>query len=153
MVLLTQAKAAHWNVKGMNFYQLHRLFDDVAQMFFRHSDEMAERITTLGGQAIGTVHAASRRSSIPPLQRPLVTGPFYVATLADHIAIHDAKLSQDIERATQRGDVDTADLLNEISREVSKHLWFLEAHLQTHPLSHRHRSADQPGPSATGLSL
>jgi starvation-inducible DNA-binding protein len=150
MVLMTQAKAAHWNVKGMNFYQLHRLFEDVAQMFFRHSDELAERITTLGGQAIGTVHAASRTSSIPPLQRPLVTGPLYVATLADHVAIHDAKLSQDIERATQRGDADTADLLNEISREVSKHLWFLEAHLQTQPHARPHQSTGQTGSSATG---
>ncbi|MEB3336180.1 MAG: ferritin-like domain-containing protein, partial [Leptolyngbyaceae bacterium] len=28
--LKTQVKQAHWNVKGMDFYQLHMLFDDMA---------------------------------------------------------------------------------------------------------------------------
>jgi NAD(P)H-dependent flavin oxidoreductase YrpB (nitropropane dioxygenase family) len=28
------------------------------------------------------------------------------------------------------GDLDTADLLNEVSRQVSKYLWVLEAHLR-----------------------
>jgi hypothetical protein len=28
--LKTQVKQAHWNVKGMNFYQLHQLFDQIA---------------------------------------------------------------------------------------------------------------------------
>ena len=28
------------------------------------------------------------------------------------------------------GDADTADLFTEVSRELDKHLWFLESHLQ-----------------------
>ena len=28
--LKTQVKQAHWNVKGMDFYQLHQLFDEIA---------------------------------------------------------------------------------------------------------------------------
>ena len=47
----TQAKQAHWNVKGPNFIALHELFDQVAEHIEDHIDTLAERITALGGTA------------------------------------------------------------------------------------------------------
>ncbi|MCC2629550.1 MAG: starvation/stationary phase protection protein Dps, partial [Thermomicrobiales bacterium] len=35
-----------------------------------------------------------------------------------------------IDEADEAGDKDTADLFTEISRELDKDLWFLQAHLQ-----------------------
>ena len=35
-----------------------------------------------------------------------------------------------IEKTDKIGDKDTADLFTEISRDVDKYLWFVEAHLQ-----------------------
>ena len=29
--LMSQTKQAHWNVKGKDFYQLHLLFDEIAE--------------------------------------------------------------------------------------------------------------------------
>ena len=55
--LQLQAKQAHWNVKGPNFIALHELFDKIAGEVSEHVDEMAERITALGGMAEGTVQA------------------------------------------------------------------------------------------------
>ena len=130
VVLHSQAKYAHWNVKGLQFYALHELFDDIADEFEDHVDEIAERITSLGGQALGSTYMATSASNIPPLPTTTVTGVEFIETLADRIAIHDANLAQDITAATEAGDLDTADLLNEISREVGEQLWFLEAHLQ-----------------------
>ena len=49
--LHSQAKQAHWNVKGMNFYSLHLLFDQLALSIEPYIDTLAERITTLGGVA------------------------------------------------------------------------------------------------------
>jgi len=130
IVLQSQAKYAHWNVKGLHFFPLHELFDEIAEEFEDHIDEIAERITSLGGQAIGSTYTAASTSNIPPLSTSAVTGVEFIEMLADRIAMHDANLSQDIQAATQSGDVDTADLLNEISREVGEQRWFLEAHLQ-----------------------
>lgn len=56
--LKTQTKQAHWNVKGMNFYQLHLLFDEIATQLEEFVDLIAERVTTLGGMALGTVRIA-----------------------------------------------------------------------------------------------
>ena len=134
IVLQSQAKYAHWNVKGLHFFPLHELFDEIAEEFEDHVDEIAERITSLGGEAIGSTYTAASTSNIPPLSTSAVTGVEFIEMLADRIAMHDANLSQDIRAATQSGDVDTADLLNEISREVGEQRWFLEAHLQGQPV-------------------
>ena len=41
------------SVKGPNFIALHELFDKVAESVEEHIDELAERITALGGTAYG----------------------------------------------------------------------------------------------------
>ncbi len=130
--LMTQAKFAHWNVKGINFYQLHLLFDELHEVFEKHADMLAERVTALGGQAMGTVRLAAARSSIPELTPNLVTGPDYLQALSAHVALHATNLREGIEYAASYGDEDSADLLTEISREVDQQLYFLESHLQTH---------------------
>jgi len=133
IVLRRQLKFAHWNIKGMEFTGLHELFDDIAERFEDQADEIGERITALGGQAIGTVAETAANTRVPKLPTEAVTGAEYVDLLIDRLAAYDASLSQDINFANQYGDVDTADLLNEISRTVSKDLWFLETHFQTEP--------------------
>lgn len=132
-VLYTHAKFAHWNVKGPEFYALHLLFDEVAETFERHADEIGERIAALGAQAMGTAGMAVSNCSLPSMPTDAVTGQEYVEALADRLAIHDANLYDAIQTAQGYGDPDTADLLNEVSREVTQQLWFLEAHLQTRP--------------------
>ena len=57
--LQSQTKQAHWNVRGPEFYQLHKLFDDLAEPLAEHIDTLAERAVTLGGFALGTVRCAS----------------------------------------------------------------------------------------------
>lgn len=133
-VLFTHAKFAHWNVKGMEFYSLHRLFDEIAETFEVHVDAVGERITALGGQAMGTAGMAVSNCSLPSMPPDASTGPEYVEILADRLAIHDANLYGAIQTAQEYGDPDTADLLNEVSREVTQQLYFLESHLQTRPI-------------------
>lgn len=134
-VLMTHAKYAHWNLKGMDFIGLHELFDETAETLEDHVDLIAERATALGGQALGTAGMAVSNCSIPPMQPDAITGIEYVELLAERLAVHDSNLHRAIELANEYGDDDTADMLNEISREVSQQLWFLEAHLQTQPTS------------------
>src|SRR6187455_2039091 len=43
--LLSQVKQAHWNVKGSDFWQLHKLFDEVAEEVAEWVDQIAERVT------------------------------------------------------------------------------------------------------------
>jgi starvation-inducible DNA-binding protein len=125
-----QTKHAHWNVKGPNFIALHELFDKVAENVEEHIDELAERITALGGTAHGTIAHAARSSSLQPYPEEITEGPAHVRALAAALADFGAKVRQGIDSTGSYGDAGTADLLTGISRDVDKHLWFLEAHLQ-----------------------
>ncbi|WP_276299217.1 DNA starvation/stationary phase protection protein Dps [Halorussus lipolyticus] len=128
--LMTQCKFAHWNVKGMNFYQLHLLFDEIAETLEDHADIIAERATALGGEATGTVRSAASNTRIPEMPSDVTTGPEYVAALVERVGMHANNLRREIEIAVERDDEDTADMYTELSREVDKQLYFLEAHLQ-----------------------
>jgi len=128
--LYSQLKQAHWNVKGMNFMQLHLLFDDLAETMLGYVDVIAERATALGGQAQGTARMAADNSRLSELSSELTDGKQYVSVLAEHFAQYGATTRAAIDTAAADGDQDTSDMFTEISRTVDKHLWFLEAHLQ-----------------------
>ena len=126
-----QAKHAHWNVKGPQFIALHELFDKLAESVEEHIDELAERITALGGTAYGTIGAAARTSSLTPYPENIVDGLAHVDALAGALAQFGKQIRRGIDEAGKHGDADTADLYTGISREADKYLWFLEAHLQS----------------------
>lgn len=128
--LQSQAKQAHWNVKGPSFISLHQLFDQVAEHAEAAVDELAERIVQLGGVAEGTVRAAAARSTLGEYPFDIATGMDHVRALTLSLATFGKGVRQAIDAASQAGDADTADLFTEISRAADKDLWFVEAHLQ-----------------------
>ncbi|MGB6605077.1 MAG: DNA starvation/stationary phase protection protein Dps [Steroidobacteraceae bacterium] len=125
----TQTKHAHWNVKGPSFIALHELFDKVAETVEDHIDTIAERVTALGGTAHGTLAAAARGTSLKPYPEDISEGLAHVDALSAALAAFGAKVRAAIDTADKAGDADTADLFTQVSREIDKHLWFLEAHL------------------------
>jgi len=125
----TQAKQAHWNVKGPNFIALHELFDQVAEHVEDHIDTVAERITALGGTAHGTIAAVSRASSLKPYPKDITEGAQHVDALSSAVADFGAKVRKAVDDSARAGDAGTSDLFTGISREIDKDLWFLEAHL------------------------
>lgn len=128
--LYSQTKQAHWNVKGIHFYPLHLLFDQLAEKREDEADLIAERATALGGYATGTSRMAAAASRLPEIPTDIDAGVDYVRALVDRYALHANNTRQGIDQADQAGDADTADLLTEISRELDKDLWFLQAHVQ-----------------------
>jgi starvation-inducible DNA-binding protein len=128
--LKSQAKQAHWNVKGMNFIALHELFDQVATELDTHVDDIAERITTLGGTALGTVRVAAQNSSLGEYPLEITDGAAHVDALSTALSDFGKKVRADIDATDALDDKDTADLLTGVSRSIDKLLWFVEAHLQ-----------------------
>jgi starvation-inducible DNA-binding protein len=128
--LQSQVKQAHWNVKGPNFIALHELFDKISDAILGHIDEIAERVTTLGGTAEGTVAVAAKRSKLKNYPLSITAGKDHLFYLSTQLSVYGKALRAAIEDTDKLGDADTADLFTGISRETDKYLWFVEAHLQ-----------------------
>jgi starvation-inducible DNA-binding protein len=128
--LQLQTKQAHWNVKGPSFFALHELFDKIADEVEGHVDEMAERITSLGGIAEGTVQAVGGRSRLDAYPLAIAEGRAHLEALAGAFARFGKSVRKAIDESGKAGDADTSDLFTGVSRDVDKSLWLLEAHLQ-----------------------
>jgi starvation-inducible DNA-binding protein len=133
--LYSQAKQAHWNVKGPQFFQLHELFDKLADEAQGYVDEIAERVTALGGTALGTVRMSAAASRLDEYPIDVSQGLSSVESLVSAYASLAETTREAIDTSDRTGDADTADLFTEISRGLDKSLWFLEAHLQSADLS------------------
>lgn len=129
-VLFSETKQAHWNVKGMDFIQLHKLFDELAGELLGYVDMMAERITALGGTALGTVEMAAGATTLPDMPEELAGGEEFLEALIERYGTHANAVRDAIDTTDELGDMGTSDLFTEVVRGLDKSLYFLEAHLR-----------------------
>ncbi len=129
--LYSQTKQAHWNVKGIHFIELHKLFDELAEEILGFVDMVAERATALGGYAMGTTRMAASNTQLEEYPIDATDGAAAVKVLVNRYATVTANVRSAIDTADEAGDMATSDLFTEITRALDKSLWFLEAHLQS----------------------
>lgn len=128
--LSLQCKQAHWNVKGPHFIGLHEFFDMLYANITPHVDEIAERITALGGLAKGTVQTLNKATSLSAYDESITDGSAHLKALGDAFAQFGKKVRKNIDEANKAGDQGTADLLTGVSRSIDKDLWMIDAHLE-----------------------
>jgi starvation-inducible DNA-binding protein len=127
--LFSQTKQAHWNVKGMEFFQLHELYDKLAAELVEYVDTLAERATALGGLAAGTTRMAADATRLPEFPS-VVGGQESIRALVERFGNVANTTRAAIDTAAEAGDQATADVFTEIARGLDKSLYFLESHLQ-----------------------
>jgi starvation-inducible DNA-binding protein len=118
----------HWNVTGMNFIQLHELFEKLYDDVDEAVDEIAERIRAIGPFAPGGLATFAKMSEVKdaPAKPPGEKGMLEMLA-ADQEAMADlcdetGDLAEDAE------DKVTADLMTSRSAAHQKNAWFLRAH-------------------------
>ena len=124
--LALQIKQAHWNAVGPNFRSVHLQLDELVDGVRETSDAFAERITTLGLPADGSVKMVSSRSSLEAFPEGVIDANDAAQAIA-------ARLASVLEHARARlpgvGEVDpiTEDLYVASIRELEKMLWMMHA--------------------------
>ena len=128
LALLT--KQAHWNLKGRQFIGVHEMLDSFRTQVDAYVDTMAERVTQLGGTALGTTQTTAKATTLPPYPVDIYAVPDHLHALIDCYSKAANNVRENIDQAAEAGDAHTADILTEVSRGLDKSLWFLEAHIQ-----------------------
>jgi starvation-inducible DNA-binding protein len=121
-------KHIHWNVVGMNFIAIHEMLDPQVDAVRLQSDELAERIATLGGTPKGTPGAIVRARTwddyeidrAPTVQHLVALDHVYSGVIADHRAAME-----------ELGDLDpvSEDLVIGHLRDLELFQWFVRSHL------------------------
>ncbi|MCA9770687.1 DNA starvation/stationary phase protection protein Dps [Candidatus Dependentiae bacterium] len=128
--LYLQLKQAHWNIKGTQFIALHKLFDELAEEVEEYVDIVAERVTSLGGTALGTIQAISQNSELRQYPIDIFVAKDHLEHLTHNFAIFGELVRSNVKLSEQLGDYGTGDVYIALGRMLDKNLWFLQAHLQ-----------------------
>lgn len=128
-LLTTKTKKMHWDVVGPQFMTLHKLWDEQYEQMAVSSDEVAERIRTLGGYPVATLQGFLENTELKesPGQIPYATDAVEIL-LGDHETIVRS-LRQAIGKCEDT-DVGTADFLTGLLQDHEKMAWMLRSFLQ-----------------------
>ncbi len=125
--LYNMTRHAHWNVKGPQFVSLHQLFEQFYTTLATDIDDVAERLVTLGGTAMGVSQSVPGKTRLSPYPTEIRVGAEHLEALLDRYCTLAKHLREGIDATDEAGDVDTADLLTGFSRNIDKAVWMMEA--------------------------
>ncbi|MFD7702442.1 Dps family protein [Streptomyces caelestis] len=123
-------KHIHWNVVGPHFIAVHEMLDPQVNEVRSMTDDLAERISTLGGEPQGTPgalvdertwndYSIGRAEAIEHLG---ALDLVYTGVIKDH---------REAMQATETSDPVTQDMLIEQLRGLELFQWFVRAHLES----------------------
>ena len=122
-------KHIHWNVVGPHFIGVHTMLDPQAAAVNDMIDEVAERITTLGGSPDGRPGSIVKQRTWDDysLGRDLVAA--HLGAL-DQVYIGVITSHRDAIDETETADPVTQDLLIDQTATLEQFHWFVRAHLE-----------------------
>ena len=130
-VLYIKLRKFHWNLSGDNFMELHKLFEEQYDAVAEAIDEVAERISTLGGVAIGTTSEFAELSLLIenpgkiPTNQEMIKEP-----VNDHETIVKAWRQFVDDTEEKYGDKGTSDFLTGLMQAHEKMAWKLRKYFK-----------------------
>ena len=116
----------HWNVNGINFFDLHEKFEELYDEAKIKIDEIAERVLTLRMKPTSNLSEYLKRSNLTESKDDLSDSEMIKTLLEDHGALLK-QMRKVVKVAGEGGDEGTIDLIGAYIRELEKTSWMLEA--------------------------
>lgn len=121
-----KAQNFHWNVEGPDFYQLHKLFEDIYGEVYGTVDEFAENIRKVKSYAPASLYRFSTLTNIDDEVEILTPEQMVSELLADAEKMQEIMkmLFMESEKLHHHG---LSDFLAGRQDAFAKHAWFLRA--------------------------
>lgn len=129
-LLYTKVRNYHWNVVGMQFHPLHKLFQEQYEALNELVDEIAERIRAIGAKPVATLAGFLKNTTLREGNEALDAKGMISQLLNDHEAIVRG-IEECIEAAEREKDTGTVDILTDSIKMHEKFAWMLKASLET----------------------
>ncbi len=130
-VFYSKLRKYHWNLQGDNFMELHELFENQYDEIALAIDEIAERITTLGGVAIGTMKEFLKATQLKENPGKVPSNQQMIKDLVDDHETIIRSLRTAIDDCEEKyKDVGTADFLTGLIQNHEKMSWKLRKYLR-----------------------
>lgn len=116
----------HWNVTGMHFAALHRLFDEQYNELAESVDEIAEHIRMQNDLAPGSFNEFQKLNKISDAQANLDAKDMITDLLASHTLLLTL-LEDTLKQAQDEADEVVADFMIERMGAHKKYQWMLQS--------------------------
>ncbi len=122
-------KQLHWHVIGTSFKSVHEQLDVIIDDARTASDEVAERAITVGVPVDGRPAAVAKENTLPELPEGWVEDADAVERYADAVAAIVVKARTAVGEL--EAEPASQDLVIGVLQTFEKHLWMLQAQLQS----------------------
>jgi starvation-inducible DNA-binding protein len=119
-------KQAHWNLIGRNFRSLHLQLDEIVTIARTRADDAAERAVALGVNPDGRAATVARASQVDQLDAGYIEDGKVVAAFTDILGGIIARMRERVA-VTEEADPVSQDLLIEITQDLEKQHWMIQA--------------------------
>jgi starvation-inducible DNA-binding protein len=127
-VLYTKVRKYHWNVKGMQFNDLHKFFQSMYEALDVVVDDVAERVRSLNGDAMGTLAEFSKISRLKEAPGDYPTAKVMIQNLLNEYETMIRELRNDVDEVEEKyEDAGTTDFLTGIMEQHEKTAWMLRS--------------------------
>lgn len=119
-------RSFHWHISGQNFFELHRVFEELYNDAKIKIDDIAERVVTLRLKPLGSMSSYLKYSEIEESPDQMNDRLMVKNILGNHATLI-ALMREVMDEATNAKDEATIDMIGGFLSNLEKKSWMLDA--------------------------
>lgn len=116
----------HWNVEGMDFFEVHAKLEEYYDQISESIDEIGEHILILGGQPLGRIEDYLNATCIVEAENKKIKSDAIFHNLVNDYSTLLKKVIQIKEEADKENKYETSSLMDEYILNYGKIIWMLK---------------------------